>query len=466
MGAQASIGKYKPCQQWRTVTRKAVTDRNDNTMNRAMILGKFDPGSAKGQARKIVWRCPLPGNRFARGALALTFACLFGGLVVAEGSDFVKRGHDVASRTPEVITEPRWERYGDHMRKFQGIPGIERAENGRLWATWYANNVVADEGPDNYVVLVSSDDDGETWSRPRLVIDPEGLVRAFDPVLWIDPTGRMWLFWSQSHSWWDGRGGVWAMTTDNPGHPEPTWSRPRRLFNGVMMNKLTVLSTGEWLAPAAVWKREIKTTGHRPIKEEHVIFRKPDEMFSNVWRSTDRGDTWEFIGKADVPDRLYDEHMILEREDDSLWMLVRTRYGIGESFSDDRGITWTPGEPSEIDHVSARFFIRRLQSGNVLLIKHDPPEDDPGRSHLTAFLSTDDGESWEGGLVLDERLGVSYPDAIETDEGVIYAIYDYDRRGERKILMAVFDEKDVREGELVSEGSRLKVLVNQAGGDG
>ena len=393
-------------------------------------------------------------------AVVLSLFVISTGMQAAE--EFMQRGHDVAARAPEVKTEPRIEHYGDHTRKFQGIPGIERASNGRLWATWYANNVEADEGPDNYVVLVTSDDDGESWSRVRLVIDPEGLVRAFDPVLWIDPTGRMWLFWSQAHTWWDGRGGVWAITTDNPHDFAPTWSAPRRLFNGVLMNKPTVLTGGEWLAPAAVWKRDAGATGNRPVKDGRVIFRKPDEMYSNVWRSSDNGDTWAFIGKADVPDRLFDEHMFIERKDGSLWMLVRTRYGIGESFSEDGGITWSPGEPSNIEHVSARFFIRRLGSGELLLIKHSPPAGARGRSHLTVYLSNDDGETWRGGLVLDERSGISYPDAVETEDGLLYAIYDYDRTGERKILMATFTEEDVLAGEIVSEEGRLRVLVNQA----
>ena len=33
------------------------------------------------------------------------------------------------------------------------------------------------------MVLVTSDDDGQTWSGPRLVIHPPGPVRAYDPCL-------------------------------------------------------------------------------------------------------------------------------------------------------------------------------------------------------------------------------------------------------------------------------------------
>ena len=121
--------------------------------------------------------------------------------------------------------------YATETRIWQGIPGIERAKNGRLWATWYSGGKT--EGPDNYVVLVTSDNDGQSWSAPRLVINPPGKVRAFDPVLWHDPRGRLWLFWAQSYDWFDGRAGVWAMHTDDATVALPTWSSPTRAANGV-----------------------------------------------------------------------------------------------------------------------------------------------------------------------------------------------------------------------------------------
>jgi hypothetical protein len=35
----------------------------------------------------------------------------------------------------KVLTNPGAE-YADTLRSWQGIPGIERASNGRLWVTW------------------------------------------------------------------------------------------------------------------------------------------------------------------------------------------------------------------------------------------------------------------------------------------------------------------------------------------
>ena len=182
--------------------------------------------------------------------------------------------------------------------------------------------------------------------------------------------------------------------------------------------------------------------------------------------STDQGRTWAVRGGCNVPvaDRAFDEHMVIERTDGSLWLLARTRYGIGESLSTDRGATWPGLKPSAIAHCSARFFITRLSSGVLLLVKHGPIGKKTDRSHLTAYLSQDDGRTWNEGLLLDERDGVSYPDGQQTADGLVRIIYDYSRTGVRHILMATFREEDVAAGRAVSGAVRLRQRVSKASG--
>lgn len=346
-------------------------------------------------------------------------------------------------------------------RAFQGIPGIERAGNGRLWATWYGGG--PDEGPENFVMLATSGDDGATWTDVILVIDPPGIVRAFDPCLWHDPQGRLWLFWAQGVTLWDGRAGVWAIVTEEPGNEAAVWSAPRRICDGVMMNKPTVLHDGTWLLPAAVWAMPFI----KPAGPQYVI---DNTAGSGSWAvaSTDEGKTFAPLGRSDVKGRQCDEHMFVERRDGTLWTLVRTGYGLGESFSSDGGVTWSEGAPAtSVTHIdsAARFFIRRLNSGRLLFVKHAPPANH-GRSHLTAYLSDDDGATWQGGLLLDARAGVSYPDGVQAPDGTIYVIYDYSRHDAREILMAAFTEEDVAAGKCVSIKGRLRGLVNKAGESG
>jgi hypothetical protein len=349
--------------------------------------------------------------------------------------------------------------YQTPARQFQGIPGIEITAGGRLWATWYTGGV--NEGPENFVVLVTSSDGGRTWTEPVLVVDPPGAhVRAYDPAIWVDPLGRLWLFWSQCFSPKDGQisdgvNGVWGMYSETPESPAPAWSAPLRLAHGVMMNKPLVLSTGEWGYPTAVWNDLIVPSP--AWVREHCR--------SNLTVSADQGRTYARCGGAEVPQRCFDEHHIVELRDGRLWCLVRTTYGIGQSFSSDRGRTWTPGEDSGLGGPNARFFIRRLQSGRLLLVNHRvDPETRAIRCKLAAWLSDDEGKSWHGGLMLDERPAVSYPDGVQDREGTIWVIYDHERYRAGDILFARFREEDVAAGRCVSPVAALRCLINRTGG--
>ncbi len=363
-------------------------------------------------------------------------------------------GEDLALKTPVFNTAPGPE-YTNNKRLFQGIPGLERAKNGRLWATWYGGGKGEDQ--DNYCMLVTSGDDGATWSTVKAVVDPVGDVRAFDPCLWLDPDGKLRFFWAQGYSHWDGRAGVWFVMTEDADSENPAWSEPRRICDGIMMNKPTVLSTGAWLLPISIWSFPANV-----MKPEYA-HDITGNSGSKAYGSTDHGTTWEMLGFSDIKGRGCDEHMIVERKDGKLWMLARTNYGIGESFSGDGGRTWSEGNPcSAISHIpTARFFIRRLASGKLLLVKHNPPEGKV-RSHLTAFLSDDDGQTWSGGLIVDERKSVSYPDGVQAPDGTIYLIYDFERGKAREILMATFTEEDVAQAKYTSPKARSRVLVNKA----
>ena len=341
-----------------------------------------------------------------------------------------RRDADIALEPATVIVNP-WKQHVPPTKR-QGVPGIERTPKGRLWAV-YGRNV---ESTQNYQVLTRSDDDGRTWSDPKVMILPRKGVRAMSASIWIDPQGRMWVFWGQSFGQQDGRYGIWTIITSNPDAENLSWSTPRRLGNGIMLNKPTVLSDGDWLFTSSVWKAD------NSIK---------------VYGSHDQGKTFELRGTANIVHeelRGPDEPMIVERKDGSLWMLVRIR-GIGQTISHDRGKTWTPVERLKIPHPTTRFFVRRLKSGALLLVKHGAMTEKTRREKLMVFVSDDDGKTWKGGLILDERDKVTYPDGVQADDGIIYIIYDYNRTPNGEILMAQFREEDVRAGKIVTENARL-----------
>ena len=330
-------------------------------------------------------------------------------------------------------------------RAFTGIPSMAVSPGGRLWATWYAG-ISPGEDHNNYVVLSTSGDNGKTW-KEVLSVDPDagGPRRTFDPELWLAPDGKLRWFWADRTGGKPQTDGLWMIELADPDSEQTAWVAPVCVARGVMMCKPLVLSSGEWVLPVCTWFTE---------------------QSSKMVVSTDSGKSWSIRGGANMPkeDRQFHEHMFIERKDGSIWLLSRTKYGIGESVSVDRGKTWPELTRSSILHPSARFFISRLASGNLLLVKHGPIDKRTGRSDLTAYISADDGRKWGGGLLLDERNGVSYPDGQQTAAGLIRIIYDYNRTTDRQILLATFREEDAAAGKPVSTAVRLRQLVSAGSG--
>lgn len=367
---------------------------------------------------------------------------------------------DVDPLAPPEVLAPVPEKYSDENRKWQGISSLEVDEYGGVWVCWYSGG--ATECGENYVMLAYSGDRGETWSQPIFALDPPGPVRAFDPTLWRDPNGKLWLFWAQGEfrddfqpGIWDGRAGVWARETKTPEKGvDAEWSAPRRLCNGIMMCKPIADARGRWLFPVSIWRFD----SHYKLDE--------DIRGANVYISTDEGATLDLYGRVEVPRdvSVFDEHNIIEKRDGSFWILNRTTKGIGESVSKDGARTWSPFVESKIKHTSSRFLVRRLKSGALLLVKNGPINQDVGRSQMAAFLSRDDGETWSAGLILDERNQVSYPDGGQANDGTIYVTYDFDRYGAKEIYVARFNEEDLETGSIVSKNGKLKILVNKATG--
>ena len=350
-----------------------------------------------------------------------------------------------APLAPPEYVGPPLARHAVTNRAFTGIPSLAVAPGGRLWATWYAG-VTPGEDQNNYVALSTSGDKGKTW-KEALVVDPDayGPRRTFDPELWLAPDGKLRWIWADRVGGKSETDGLWMIELADPDSAQSAWKQPACVARGVMMCKPLALSSGEWVLPVCTWFTE---------------------QSSKMVVSSDAGRTWSIRGGASIPkeQRTFDEHMFIERNNGSIWVLSRTKYGIGESVSIDRGRSWPDLSPSAIQHPSARFFVSRLVSGNLLLVKHGPIEKRTGRALLTAYVSADDGKTWGGGLMLDPRAGVSYPDGQQTADGLIHIIYDYNRTSDRQILLATFREEDAAAGKAVSAAVQLRQVVSQGSG--
>jgi len=407
-------------------------------------------------------------------------------------------------------------------RAYQGTPNVVTSATGkRSFFIWYGNG-----GPDedhegqehpwestsNYVMVAYADENLKSDGVSIVIRSPhKDLVRCFDPVGWRDPNGRVWLAWCQStgeydfrckyfekkNSQWSRFGSTWAIYTDNPDDPEPTWSKPRRLFDGNMINKPTFLKNGTALYPVCQFVM-------KDIQDMHS-----QKEGAGVYLSKDNGETFEQISNVRFPDSRYAEHMLVEKNDGTIWMMGRREPsslrlqrwsnkadnfvnvfapldGIVEAFSKDGGYTFGPALFSKIPGIGSRTFIARLKSGNLLLMKSWAEDERwlagkpkgntlrPQRRAVTAYISKDDGKTWQGGFYLfdvrattvpTDKKFTQYPDgsqAVEGEnDGFIYITWDYSRFDEPEIHGAKLTEADILAGKVVTKGSIADAVINK-----
>jgi len=262
------------------------------------------------------------------------------------------------------------------------------------------------------------------------------------------------------------------MLSTNPDAEQPEWSAPRKLADeqNLLTNPL-VLEDGTWIFPTGNWRK-----GY--VKDRRWIYPDDDRnrpFASRPLISPNSGRTFHLGGplRLEIEDPDFDEYMIVERSDEGLVLFNRYHGTFLQAESSDQGETWTLQQPNGIPHVNSRFVFMKLHSGNWLLVKHGDMNwvsdleqargPQKGRSHLTAFISRDEGKTWEGGLMLDERL-CSYPYGFQDGDGTIYVSYERNRWNQPEILMARFTEADVLAGKPVSDSTEFRVLINKATG--
>ncbi|MBR5538749.1 MAG: exo-alpha-sialidase, partial [Clostridia bacterium] len=232
-------------------------------------------------------------------------------------------------KAPSILDKSVYdsECYSPKYRKWQSAPSICITSDKTLYCAFSGDNFGGDEQPNNYNVILKSCDGGESWS-PFTVIDHYDSVRLHEPILWTDEKGTLWHFWAQSYNWWDGRGGVWAIKL-----VDGKWSEPKRLCDGVLATPPVTLSDGSIMLPVSIWKNWRNT-----------LHSYPNYGNAGVYISRNGGESFEYVGGADAPDSIFDENAIVQRNDGSLFMIIRCKKRIAFSVSYDLGKSWSEPE--------------------------------------------------------------------------------------------------------------------------
>jgi predicted neuraminidase len=292
---------------------------------------------------------------------------------------------------------------------------VETADG--LVAAWFGGTR---EGARDVGIWLSRRENGR-WTPPAEVatgVDQDGTrYPTWNPVLFELRKGELTLFYKVGPSpreWWG--------MTRTSGDGGRTWGVPQRLpdgFLGPVKNKPVRLADGTILAPSSTETPETPST-----------WRIHFERY---------GASWQIVrppAQAGAPPVDAIQPSVLTHADGRLQAIGRTRSGkIFETWSSDRGQTWTPVTLTELPNPSAGTDAVTLGDGRHLLVYNRTPK---GRTPLNVALSRD-GRTWQDVHVLESDPGeYSYPAVIQTSDGLVHITYTWKRE---RIKHVVIDPK-------------------------
>jgi len=340
---------------------------------------------------------------------------------------------------PFLDTAPRWRFDWDASSPLsQRVPTVART-GGRQWAAWYSNNLIANEGPGDYVNLAYSDDDWATNVEYSHLVFDSPLRRMYDPHLWTDPEGKLWLFISVTETgFFDGVQGVWASVCANPTAARPAFGAAFRLtYYGCAAMPKTI--GHRVLMPIDYWR------ANGPPRYPNLAGKNLFEFDWHAGRVSKIGQL-----PRSIQGEQYDETNIVELTDGRIlgaWRSQRPTgtFGTERAFSSDGGVTW--GEP-EIwtaigNNPNSRIGLYRSPTSGRLVLAYNNASN---RSNLTVALSEDDGETWPMKLILDPLVGTSYPHISFDGLGNMTVVHDRNRLTEKAVFAHTLNEEQLAAG--------------------
>ena len=175
-----------------------------------------------------------------------------------------------------------------------------------------------------------------------------------------------------------------------------------------------------------------------------------------VFVSDDQGRTWQRSNVLDIGQGRHDhagsiEGTVIERQDGSLYQLLRTETGwLYEAVSHNGGLLWEDFQRSQLKSVTCCAQLARLADGRIALLWNHPPRHRPGsgssREELSLAFSSDECATWSPPQVIAASYGaggrVSYPYLYERKPGELWITT---MQGGLRIKLNV---ADVRRGEI------------------
>lgn len=325
-----------------------------------------------------------------------------------------------------------------------GWPTVARRKNGEIWVTWSGGRM-SHVCPFGQVRSMKSNDDGETWTWPRILLD--GAIDDRDSGVLETAKGTLiaTTFTSLAYAPYLEKGKIFGSLTKDGWSTEEMEAEMLQRWQAVH-NRLTdeerEAELGEWLIRSEdggrTWSQRIPTivnSPHGPIQlsDGRLLYAGKqlwtDEKKIGVCESLDDGRTWNWL--ADIPSRDgdkvvkgYHELHAVEADDGTILAHIRNHNDPNRGWtlqtkSTDGGKTWSVPEPICYGLPS---HLLKLRDGR-LLMSYGHRRKPFGNQ---ARLSKDNGKTWGAALTIsDDGNGgdLGYPSTVELGDGSLLTVW-------------------------------------------
>jgi len=292
-----------------------------------------------------------------------------------------------------------------------------------------------------------STDDAKTWQQIPLFAEPDKFTVSYERALLRTQEGTVIVSFMNSveRSGWN-----W-----NPAiHDSPEAKLPNYVIRSLDNGRT-------WLPPQKMhddWtgaiRDMIQLADGSVVFTSQKLLHNPGRHATLTYATKDQGATWTASNTLDLGGIGHHdgaiEASLVQRKDNTLWMLIRTNWGkLWQAQSSDGGQHWHPIGPTDFEAASAPPILERLASGRLFIAwnryyyhgttefpKYGGDYQSTGavtsnnRQELSIAFSDDDGKTWTApeviATVLPDANGkyprkeVSYPYVFERRPGEIW----------------------------------------------
>ncbi|MCL4693801.1 MAG: glycoside hydrolase [Candidatus Hydrogenedentes bacterium] len=339
---------------------------------------------------------------------------------------------------------------------------IVECPNGDLLAAWFYGS--GERNANDVLIQGARMRQGSSeWSEPFLMADTP-FTPDCNPVLFIDPKERLWLFWvavranGWEHSLLKYRR---AENFTGDGAPEWTWQdaillKPGDEFVTATEQAFEQLDLQEylWAEYAMPYSKQVIEASKDKAKREEGWMTRQNPvvlpsgrillpLYSDGFNmslmaiSDDLGETWTpslpIVGLGPI------QPAVVRKQDGTLYSYMRDSGGLPKralwSESKDDGMTWTPAIDTDIPNPGSSLAMIALKDGRWVMAFNDA---DLGRHVLTMALSDDEGKTWKWKRDLERaepREGsYAYPGLVEGADGRVHITYTFNEGDDNKTI--------------------------------